>query len=453
MSYFRNNLSNSAILLSVLIIAYIIYNSKIWEQEKQVIYWDVISYYAYLPAEFIFDDIKLEKQETLQKGLFWPEKLPNGGNVIKTSMGLSVLFSPFFFAGHAAAKILGYEAYGYSVPYKIALLIGALVYLIIGLIFLKKILKEFYNEKITALTILAIALGTNLTFYASKEATMTHLYSFTLFSIFIWGTIRWHKNPQFITLMLLGALSGLISLIRPTNALILVFFFLYDITSWASLKTKFLFFVKHLHWLLFMFLAFLAVWVPQFLYWKLVSGSYFYYSYTNEHFFFDNPQILNGLFSYRKGWFIYTPLMFLAVIGIPFLFKQKRVFSWAVFVFVVLNIYIIFSWWCWWYGGGYSIRALVDSYVIMALPLAALLDAAGRRRKIGFTLVAGLMLVLIIHNNFQIKQYRYGTINFDGMTKEAYWYSFGKIHPGSDFWPLLKTPDYEKAKLGIVEYP
>jgi len=450
---FRRDLSTYSIAFSVFIIALLIFTSKIWRQEKQVIYWDVISYYSYLPATFIFNDIRLEKQETLEKGIFWPEKAPNGGNVIKTAMGMSILYSPFFFVGHIAAKITGDTANGFSESYKIAMLIGSFFYLIFSLVFLRKILRSFFTDQISAITILALVLGTNLSFYASREATMPHIYSFALFSIFIWGTIKWHEAPKLSTLILLGSLSGLISLVRPTNILILIFFFFYDISSWKSLQEKVMFFLHHFHWLMLMFLAFILVWVPQFIYWKTVTGKFLYYSYTNESFFFDHPHIFDGLFSYRKGWFVYTPLMLLAIFGIPLMFKYLKRLSWAVSIFIVLNVYVILSWWCWWYGGGFGQRAMIDSYVLLAFPFAVLFNAAKDAGKYVMRATTVIVFLLILHNQFQLEQYKYGSINFDGMTKEAYWDSFGRLHPSGEFWQLLKTPDYDKARNGETEYP
>jgi hypothetical protein len=449
----KQDLSTYSIVFSIFIISILIFTSKIWRQEKQVIYWDVISYYAYLPATFIYDDIRLEKQETLEKGLFWPETAANGGHVIKTAMGMSILYSPFFFAGHAAAKLLGLPATGFSEPYKIAMLLGSVFYLILALIFLRKILKNFFTDGITSLTILALVLGTNLAFYASREATMTHVYSFALFSIFVWETIQWHKSPKLISLLFLGALAGVISLVRPNNILILVFFFLYDVSSWQTLQEKIHFFFKRFYWLLLMFVCFLLIWIPQFIYWKIITGKFLYYSYTNEYFFFSNPHILDGLFSYRKGWFLYTPLMFLAVFGIPFMFKHLKKLSWAVSAFVILNVYVVLSWWCWWYGGGYGLRAMIDSYIVLAIPFAVLLSVAKQAGKYVIRTLSVLVFILILHNQFQLEQYKFGSINFDGMTKEAYWNTFGRLHPGGDFWPLLKTPDYDKARRGIEEYP
>jgi hypothetical protein len=449
----KRDLSTYSIVFSVFVISVLIFTSKPWRHDNQVICSDVVIYYSYLPATFIFDDIRFEKHETLSKGIFWPEKAPNGNNIIKTSMGMSFLFAPSFFVGHFFAKLLGYPAYGFSEPYKIALLIGAILYLIVGLFFLRKILKVFFSDEITTITIIAMALGTNLTHYASREATMTHLYSFTLFSIFIWGTIRWYKTPRLTSLMLLGALTGLISLIRPTNTLILVFFFLYGVSSWESLIQRIQYFLKHFHWIILMFFAFLLIWIPQFIYWKTITGNFFYFSYKGESFFFNNPQLMNGLFSYRKGWFLYTPLIMLAIIGIPFMFKQIKEVSWAVSIFIVLNIYIVLSWWCWWYGGGFSQRAMVDSYVFLALPFATLLTVAKKAGKYVSYALSILVLVLILHNQYEVEQYKYGAIHYDSMTKAAYWESFGHLHPPGEFWPLLKSPDVEKALKGENEYP
>ena len=80
------------------------------------------------------------------------------------------------------------------------------------------------------------------------------------------------------------------------------------------------------------FFAFL-VWIPQLLYWKTVTGNYLFYSYADEGFFFLNPQILKGLFSYRNGWLIYSPVMFFALLGIPFLYRYAKDFFLPVMLF------------------------------------------------------------------------------------------------------------------------
>ena len=59
------------------------------------------------------------------------------------------------------------------------------------------------------------------------------------------------------------------------------------------------------------------VWVPQMIYWKEMTGRWLYFSYgSDERFFFGDPAIIKGLFSYRKGLFIYTPLLLFAFAGV-----------------------------------------------------------------------------------------------------------------------------------------
>jgi hypothetical protein len=44
-----------------------------------------------------------------------------------------------------------------------------------------------------------------------------------------------------------------------------------------------------------------------------------------------------------------------------------------------------------------------------------------------------------------------GAIHWIGMTKEAYWNTFLKLHPNEDFWRLLRYPDYQLARKGIYK--
>lgn len=445
----KNNLSKYSIYFSLLVVAVIIILSKDWKRENKIIAMDVVSYYAYLPATFIFQDIKLEKQETYDKGIFWPEPLPDGNKVIKTSMGMSILYSPFFFLSHGIAKLFGWEAYGYSPIYKIGLLFSAFIYFFIGLLFLRRILKIYFSERITAITIVVIALGTNLLNYATYDACMTHVFNFALINIFVWGTIQWYKNPRLSGLFLLGLLSGLITLVRPSNIVVLVFFFLYGVFSAETLQQRLKLVFGKFHWFLLMAFAFGLVWIPQFLYWWYVTGHFMVDSYPDEQFFWGNPHFIEGLFSYRKGWLLYTPVMAFALAGIILLFRKMKEFSWAVLIFMSLNMYIIVSWWCWWYGGSFGMRSFTDYYGILAIPLALLLSEICRKKEQFKMIVYGIVLLAVIQNNFFLEKYRKGSLHYDATTKASFWHSFCHVRPQHGYWDLVKSPDYSKALEGI----
>src|SRR6185436_10253555 len=112
----------------------------------------------------------------------------------------------------------------------------------------------------------------------------------------------------------------------------------------------------------------ILIFLPQLFYWKHQTGSWFFNSYLNEHFYFNNPHVFYGLFSFRKGWLVYTPIMFFALAGLYTLFKTMKEFFYPVLILFLLYIYVAFSWWCWWYGGSYGQRALIDIYPFLAVP-------------------------------------------------------------------------------------
>ena len=125
---------------------------------------------------------------------------------------------------HVYASLSDYEADGYSMPYRFALVFSALFYVLIGLLFLRKTLKHFFNEGVTSLALLAVGLGTNLFYYTTYEAAMPHAFNFSLISVFVYYTLSLSK-PELWENRPLGFLAGLITLIRPTNILVLLFFF------------------------------------------------------------------------------------------------------------------------------------------------------------------------------------------------------------------------------------
>jgi len=449
----KNILSLSAILLIALIVAGVFSNMKRWRQPMKVIQWDIKNYYAYLPAVFIYGDHSLEftKEDTEFFGdKFWPIPTPSGGLVIVTSMGLAMLYLPFFLLGHLVAWLTGAEMNGFSPPYAMFLVLSSLFYVVLGLLALRKVLLRFFSDGITALTLLAMFFATNLFFYTAHEGPMSHAYNFALFAFFILLTIKWYERPGTGNSLLLGLLSGLIVLVRPTNIVILVFFVLYNVKSLSDLKHRVVFLGGKYQLILLMAAAALLVWVPQLIYWKSVSGQWLYYSYKEEEgFFFGNPQIIRGLFSYRKGWLLYTPIMVLALSGIALLWKNRREFFWPVLVFTVINIYVVLSWWSWWYGGGFGQRAFIETYALLAIPFATLLHAAGKWKKIAQWVFVALTFLMMIHGIFQTAQYHYGAIHWDSMNKITYWASFGRLKPLPGFYEAIDPPDYDMATRGI----
>ena len=448
------NIVNISIGLILILVIITNFRHSRYNSPDRVIEWDVKSYYAWLPAVFIYKDLSLEfRRDNIEKfgELIWPVETPEGRHAIVTTMGMALLYSPFFAAAHLAANLFDFEADGYSRPYRFALTFGALFYLWAGMIFLKRILRRFHGDHIVAATIVAVVLGTNLFYYSTYEAAMTHVYSFALIAGFILITIRFYEVPSLRLIYAAGLLAGLITLVRPVNIIVLVPFFLWGIKGSGDLRERLLFFRDRYIWVLLMAGFFVLVWVPQFIYWRWVSGSFFYFSYgeLGGRFFFGNPQVFNILFSIKKGWLVYTPLMIFSIAGIILMIVRRSGMALAIALFTGLNIYILSSWWNWWYGGGFGLRSFVDCYALLAIPFAAFLDFSTRQSRLVRLPLTGLMAVLLIYNLFQTRQYVNNAIHWWWMNKEAYRETFLRLRPTDRFWELITLPDHDLARQGI----
>jgi len=425
---------------------------------RGVIKWDIISFYGYLPATFIYGDPSLDfldEGDIDNDNKFWWSPTENGRKIIYMSCGLSIMYAPFFLMAHALAPVFGEARDGFSSIYQFFLVWGTLVYVAIGFIYLKKILLRYFTPLITAITLVLIGLGTNLYYYSTHEAAMSHAYNFVLITVFFHTLLRWYEEASWGRTFLLGLLFGLIVLIRPTNILILMLLLFWGIDSWTLFRERIQFFLRNIPKLLVMIFAFLLPWIPQFLYWKMITGQFLYYSYGahGDRFYFDNPHIIESLFSYRKGWLLYTPLMAFAIIGLIPLKRMIRGARLPIILYLVGMIYVMSCWWTWWFGGGFGGRIYIDMYGIMALPLAALVTVIlTHKKKLVQYVLTGLLAGLVLLQLLQTRHYVQTAIHWDAMSKKAYWFNFMRLRHSVDYLPLLSRHDDELCREGIYVF-
>lgn len=449
--------SNLALIIIISLLTFKTLDLKLYDNPRKIIESDVGNYYAYLPLTFIFDqlDYKFDGPTfKIIKPYLYSAPVDNGQRVNPCTMGMSIAYSPFFFAAHYSLKALGRPTTGFSEAYRLAILFACLFYALIAIILLKRILEKIFNDQTTALTITTLILATNLLYYLIYEPGMTHAFNFSFGVFFLYLTIKWHEKPGILNSIGIGFFTGLIALIRPTDIIIVLIFILWKVRSFSTLKDNILTFLKKWYLILIIIASAVLVWVPQMIYWHHFTDHYLYNPYKGMgfKFFFNNPQFLISLFSYRKGWLLYTPVMLMIFPGFVVLYRKYREYFWPVFIYFIFNLWIIASWCLPWYGGSYGHRAFIASYGIMMIPIAAVFSAIFSKKKI-LNLVTGILIafIFIYHNFFQLQQYKYGAIHFVSMTKEAYWDSFGHKHPSQRFGYLLAFPNYDSAKMGI--YP
>src|SRR5690606_37332847 len=111
-------------------------------------------------------------------------------------------------------------------------------------------------------------------------------------------------------------------------------------------------------------------------------------------------------------------MMLLATLGLIPLYRKNKNSARVLLLFLCVFLYVTFSWWCWWYGGSFGARTLIDILPLMAFPLAAGFEWVSRQKKRWILFIAPVFFVYL--NNYQSWQYSQGFIHFDSMTYEGY---------------------------------
>lgn len=403
-----------------------------------ILSWDTFGYYLYLPATFIHHDPAIHDIGWVQQAveqynstatLYQVQQQPDGGWVLKYPMGLAVLWLPFFLVGHTVAMLTGAPADGFSAPYQWSIIIALLCYTLVGLLALRRVLLTFFSDGIVTAVLALVVMGTNYVHQALYSTGMPHVFLFTLYAAVLWYTLRWHKGHRRSDALTLAVIMGLLALARPSEAVCVLIPLLYGLDRPSNWRQHLKSLWKWKGQLVMVAMVLLVVGAPQLIYWKWLTGKFLYMSYNNpgEGFEFLHPYTWEVLFSFRKGWYIYTPLMAVATAGLFLLRRYATPLRLSIVVFFVLNLYVVSSWSCWWYADSFGQRALVQSYAVMALPLAAVLNWFRERTlacRLGGT---AILLGLALFNLFQIHQGTLGLIHTSRMTWPAYKAVFGRL--------------------------
>lgn len=339
---------------------------------------DGSGYYAYLPATFIYRDFtfSFSQDPGLQSGL-----VELNGNIInKYTMGTAILQLPFFLLAHILATPLGFKADGYSGIYQFFIIVAAFFYCLTGIYFVFKTLSHFVCEKIALLTCALCLFATNLFHYATFDACFSHVYSFFLISVFVYIVIQYERTER--RGWLLGLITGFIFLTRVPNCVVLFFYLFYGVKQMNDfpLRMKKIFSAKRLLPMLCVGGGVISL---HFLYVYSQTGLLSLNTYVNESFNWLHPEIWRVLFSLNKGILIWTPIWFALPISIIWVkreaFKGTKL---AINITMLTCLYVISSWWCWNYGGSYSLRPFVDLLPFGAITIALVLDKMMERQPL-----------------------------------------------------------------------
>lgn len=413
--------------------------NNFWEKKSVFIVSDGRAYYEYLPATFIYKDLKFNYLDTLNSKLYPQVESQNfyqkvhGQRVNKYFIGTAVCEMPAFLLSHLYAKSSDqYKADGFSEPYQWGIYLNSLLFFLIGLFCVSELLKSYQIPFYLSFLVLAgLAFCTSLPFYVYVDSSYSHVYSFATVSFFLLAVRKYLLTKAGSWFALLVFALSLIVLIRPVNGLIVLFLPLFFTSLQECKETLAELFSRKKTALFLALLVAIALLSLQILVWYFSRGKLLVYSYGDEGFAWSHQHFMDFLFSVRKGFFFWSPWFLLLCIsglaGALALKRYKFTLSWLFAFYLV--IFVSASWWFWSYAASYGSRPMVDFYaafVLLAIPFL-------RHFKKTALIVLALGLFFAPISITQIYQYQRYIIKQDDMSWENYREVFmqrGKIWEG-----------------------
>jgi hypothetical protein len=383
------------------------------EQWKYAVHTDAADYYRYLPMVFI--DHKFDDQA-------------DNPSVIKYFVGTAVLYSPFFTIACAGSYFSGFPVDGYSIWFPILISIGTLFYFIFGLYYFSKFLKYYITPPwIIPVVLFTITFGTVAFHYTVNTPGWSHIPAFWLVCYLFYHFKKLMTDYNQLSIIAIIAGTSFLFFTRPTDVIVIVLapFFADGLNSFFTIIKRVSAGKRTI--LIGICLALIPL-LCQISIYKVYTGKFFIWSYTKEGFDFLHPEITNVLFSYAKGFFVYTPICFLSLFGFFRLYKINLHLFYGILIYLVSTIYLVSSWWCWNYGYSYGARVFIEHYPIFFFLLALLLDVKNWFLKV-FTII--FIVLLSALNLFQIYQAENGILDQDFKTNEkGYWDVFLSTEKG-----------------------
>ena len=375
-----------------------------------------------------------------------------GRRYIKYTVGVPLMETPFFLLAHAYAKISGkYEANGWTEPYRLIVSFSTVFFVLFGLYLLMSVLGRYFSDKIVALTIVAIALATNL-FFQVTYVTMAHAFLFFDYCLLLFLTQRFYDAPNARRALGVGAVVGLIALTRVPEVISVLIPLLWGVTGWKSFLERVDFFRQYFRYLLLAGLGFLLLFSLQFIYWYYVSGQLYFNPYQGEGFNFLRPKIHKGWFDFANGWLIYTPIMAFSLLGLFWLKRYAKGALIAILAFVGLHVFIHYSYYAWTYFPGLGQRPMVDAYPLLSFGVAAAFLVFSERKTWAWVPVVSILLFTVL-NLFQTWQMREGIIWSERGNAAFYWETFGTLNPDRNSLIAYDAKEIqpERGRLELVD--
>lgn len=339
---------------------------------------DAGSYFVYLRSLAFDRDLDFANDWAL---LGRPPKASSGtatGHVSNTqTVGPALLWSPFYATAHAyvrASRALGLAAWpadGASEPYRRAPALGTVTAVVLAVLLLRRTLASAFTPGVATLAVAASVLASPVIYYTFVVPGMAHGLAFALAAALVVALVRVREALSLRGWLRVGALLGLLVLVRTQAAVMALLVLPTAIASWRArvVRPQVLAAAAALA---------LALVTPQFLAWKAIFGAYLTLPQGPGYLDWSAPHLKDVLFSANHGLFAWSPALLLGLIGLVLhLRRDPALAGGALLAFAAL------AWtngsvtdWDWEGGDAFGARRFDVAVPLFAVGLAAIAEHA-----------------------------------------------------------------------------
>ena len=367
---------------------------------------DEVQYFSYLRSLWFDRDVSFENEYqyfydhnvSRSAGFhetFLERQTHAGRRVNYATLGCALLWSPFYAVAHLWTRAMGGVADGFSLPYVRAVAYGSAFYGFLAILLSIRAARVVLSGPSTFFAGLAVWLGTPLLFYMYVAPPFSHAVS--AFGVALFVTVWLHVRREWTArgTFALGICAALLAMIREQDIFVAlgpaVDFGLALITANSKLLTSKKLVAAASGWAGF-FLGYL----PQLIAYNGLNGYPGPAQHVARKMYWYAPHGLQVLLSPMHGFFFWTPLAVLAIVGLVLMAASAgrpdvRRIALCALIMVASQVYVAGSVASWTVAGAFGQRRFICLTPVLVIGLAGLWHARRGRSAYDMVLTAALV--------------------------------------------------------------
>lgn len=280
---------------------------------------DGIGYYVYLRSAYFDRDLQFG-DEWARWG-YKPRAVTVTGHMSNPySVGPALLWSPFFVLADLYVRTTArfgwvHRADGYALPYYRSTAAGTVAVAVAGLSLLARFLHSRFSRSEAAVGLSGAVLATPAVYYILWQPSMAHGLVVGVGAAAVWAWDRARAHPSLRTWSTLGALIGLITLVRWQAAVYGLLVPLLIARTGRRTDGR--------HFAALLASGFLAF-APQLLAWKVLFGSFVTFPHGRAFMDWSSPYLADIILSADRGLLTWSPVVILSILGLLALVPRDR---------------------------------------------------------------------------------------------------------------------------------